>query len=130
MAAGKLPALKNPPQRDAMPRNPEVTPNLKKQASKSSVSRSNTKELDANGNPMKKDRKKRAPKVIEEVEIAYRVKTLAEKHQESAEMEAAALAGDNDNDENSHGDNLSNRGDEEAAAAGNNDEEEKKAAES
>lgn len=55
-----------------------VNPDAKKQQNKSIVQRP-PRELDANGNPIKKARAKRAPRPIEEVAIYFRVRTMLEK---------------------------------------------------
>ena len=49
----------------------------KKTGTKSSATRP-PKELDVNGQPIKKPRQKRAPKQVEEVSIYFRVKSMAE----------------------------------------------------
>ena len=64
------------------PQSENAAPATKKSAGKGSTSRP-TKELDANGQPVKKSRPKRVPKPVEEVVIYFRVKTLEEKHQEA-----------------------------------------------
>lgn len=61
------------------------------------------KELDVNGQPVKKARPKRATKLVEEVSIFFRVKTQAEKIAEDAPIDAgfppSAPASDNEGDE-------------------------------
>ena len=71
MGEGKLPALKS-----------QNLANAEKQAAKSAGKSSTAKppkELDENGQPIKKVRQKRAPKPVEEVTIYFRIKTQAEK---------------------------------------------------
>ena len=74
MLDGRPPPLKNVPTRTPGSGNPE----LKKQSSKP-FSQKPKPELDAQGNPIKKQRTKRAPRPIEEVTIYFRVRTMAEK---------------------------------------------------
>ena len=69
--------------------------------------RQSTKELDVNGNVIRKPRQKRAPKAIEEVTIFFRVKTQAEKEVEDEvdagfppSPPASDNEGENEGDEN------------------------------
>jgi len=71
-----------------MTQRPLGVPNLEAMAAKKSVGKSSTgrppRELDANGQPIRKPRAKRAPKPIEEVSVYFRVRSLAERRAQEA----------------------------------------------